>query len=144
MATHYFNITDEPIPSTSSSTTTSTSTTAAVSTLQNTDTNNTAPGQGHQSLSTGVIAGIAVGATLGGVLGIACVVILWIRRSRQRKEDDGVPVGKSGGSMPHSDSDNSKYQGTTAELMPQWTQRHPVELFSDPTPSHGQGPVELG
>lgn len=143
MATHYFNITDKPTPSPSSSIPISTSTAATKPTSQSIDADNEVPNQSQQSLSTGAIAGIAVSAALGGVFGIACLIMVWMRHSRQRKQKHSPTSGLSIGPALQSNEYYSKGHDTNAELVGQWTQRHPVELSGTSTPYHHQGPVEL-
>ncbi|KAI0455471.1 hypothetical protein F5B21DRAFT_503289 [Xylaria acuta] len=146
-----FNITTDTTSTSSTSATTSLSSTSGVSSSTTTITvTTTTPGTLHSSsppvpaavssgLSRGAVAGIGVGAALGGVLAVAAAVFLFLKR-RQRGQSElqgSEPTGYPPGSPETAAVPTDGYYTKPVEVA---GYERPVEAPA----YHDQRPVELG
>ncbi|RSL46930.1 hypothetical protein CEP53_010133 [Fusarium sp. AF-6] len=147
---HYFNITDPKTTSTSSAATTGTTTTASKTfttrtpsvTAEKAAATSQVEEDGEKGLSNGAIAGIAVGAGIGGILLSGLGFLLWRRfrggggpNTPRSPDDDKEVVSVSSPSVDpyHHPGHQSYYQPQTQEEPQQPRERQIGGLHEAPT-----------
>ncbi|KAI0144528.1 hypothetical protein GGR57DRAFT_481768 [Xylariaceae sp. FL1272] len=91
LSSHYFNITDKPLTSSTTAVTSSTTSTVAATTTTSlpTQTSSTSTPPSASGLSTGAQAGIGVGASLVGIAAVI-IAIVSCRRSRHKRPGNEI------------------------------------------------------
>lgn len=133
---------------TGSSDTTGTAATGAGAGAATTDTTLPAAADGNKGLSTGAMAGIGVGAALGGLLLGALAIAAWFAmRKRRRRRDEGYAAAAAA-AADHG-GPQELYPDAYHKIPPGWDARSPetvrTELpdYNSPHTYIGRTPVEM-